>query len=52
MRPDVETGVTHEDVFVPSLHHVIHEDVVFRELLMHPMALALGARCSSASGAC
>jgi hypothetical protein len=50
VRPDVENGVTHEDVFAPSLYHVIHEDVAFRELLMHPMALALatllvGQRC-------
>jgi hypothetical protein len=50
VRPDEETGLTHQDVFIPSLYHVIHEDAVFRELLLHPMALALatllvGRRC-------
>ena len=40
-RPDVAEGTTHVDEFVPSLYHVIHEDAVFRELLIHPMALAL-----------
>jgi hypothetical protein len=40
-RPDVETGSTHVDVFTPSLYHVIHEDPVFRELISHPMAMAL-----------
>jgi hypothetical protein len=49
-RPDVESGSTHLDVFVPSLHHFVHEDAAFQELLMHPMALALatslvGRRC-------
>jgi ectoine hydroxylase-related dioxygenase (phytanoyl-CoA dioxygenase family) len=50
VRPDIERGATHEDVFTPTLYHVLHEDAVFRELLLHPMALALatllvGRRC-------
>jgi hypothetical protein len=49
-RPDVEGGSTHVDVFVPSLHHFIHEDQSFRDLLTHAMALTLatslvGRRC-------
>jgi hypothetical protein len=48
--PDLETGATHLDVVVPSLHHFIHEDPVFQELALHPMGLALattlvGRRC-------
>ena len=50
-RPDVETGSTHVDVVVPSLYHVIFDDPVFEQLLMHPLALALatylvGRRCT------
>ena len=41
--PDLENGSTHTDVFLPSLYHVIHEDPVFQELLVHPMTLALSA---------
>lgn len=50
VAPDVESGSTHSGVFTPSLHHFLHEDVVFQELATHPMALALatmlvGGRC-------
>ena len=50
VRPDVDTGATHVDVAIPSLYHFIHEDEVFCELAVHPMALALvttlvGRRC-------
>jgi hypothetical protein len=41
--PDVDGGTTHLDVFVPSLHHVIHEGEPFEELVMHPMGHALAA---------
>ena len=49
-RPDGDTGATHANVVVPSLHHFVHEADVFHELVMHPMALALattlvGQRC-------
>jgi hypothetical protein len=48
--PDFETGATHTDVCTPSLYHFLHEDDVFQDLLLHPMALALatslvGRRC-------
>lgn len=48
--PDAVNGSTHVDVFLPSLHHVIHEDSAFQDLLMHPAGLALasllvGQRC-------
>ena len=41
--PDVEGGTTHTDVFVPSLHHVIHEGEPFEQLAMHEMGHALAA---------
>jgi ectoine hydroxylase-related dioxygenase (phytanoyl-CoA dioxygenase family) len=49
-RPNVETGASHNNVVIPSLHHFVHEDDVFQQLVMHPMALALattlvGQRC-------
>jgi hypothetical protein len=50
VAPDPDTGATHVDVAIPSLYHFIHEDDIFRQLAVHPMALALvtslvGRRC-------
>jgi ectoine hydroxylase-related dioxygenase (phytanoyl-CoA dioxygenase family) len=52
-RPDVETGLTHSSYAksaVPCVYKFVHEDVVFQELMLHPIAVALvtyllGQRC-------
>ncbi|HVV36576.1 MAG TPA: phytanoyl-CoA dioxygenase family protein [Acidimicrobiales bacterium] len=40
-RPDVVGGATHVGVVTPSLHHFLHEDESFQDLVSHDMALAL-----------
>lgn len=39
--PDVEGGSTHVGVVTPTLHHFLHEDDAFCDLVSHEMALAL-----------
>jgi ectoine hydroxylase-related dioxygenase (phytanoyl-CoA dioxygenase family) len=41
VRPNVETGETHRNVFYPSLYYYLFEDRVFEELLMNEVALAM-----------
>jgi ectoine hydroxylase-related dioxygenase (phytanoyl-CoA dioxygenase family) len=43
VRPDVETGETHRNVFYPSLYYYLFEDRIFEELLMNEVALAMAS---------
>ncbi len=43
VRPDVETGETHRNVFYPSLYYYLFEDRIFEELLMNEAALAMAS---------
>ena len=43
VRPNVETGETHRNVFYPSLYYFLFEDRIFEELLMNEAALAMAA---------
>ncbi len=41
VRPDIESGETHRNVFFPTLYYFLFEDPVFQEWLLHPAVLAL-----------
>ena len=41
VRPDIETGETHRNVFFPTLYYFLFEDPVFQEWSLHPVVLAL-----------
>jgi ectoine hydroxylase-related dioxygenase (phytanoyl-CoA dioxygenase family) len=41
LRPDLVGGTTHVGVHTRTIGKIIHEDRVFQQLLMHPIALAL-----------
>src|SRR2546421_336113 len=43
VRPDVETGESHRNVFYPSLYYYLFEDRIFEELLMNEYALAMAS---------
>ena len=43
VRPDVETGETHRDVYYPSLYYCLFKDRMFETLLMNEYALAMGS---------
>lgn len=43
VRPDVETGETHRNVFYPSLYYFLFEDRIFEELLLNEYALAMAS---------
>jgi len=41
IRPDVVGGTTHVGVHTRTIGKIMHEDRVFQQLMMHPVALAL-----------
>src|SRR5262245_13659190 len=41
VRPDVESGETHRNVFFPTLYYFLFEDEAFQQWLLNPHALAL-----------
>jgi ectoine hydroxylase-related dioxygenase (phytanoyl-CoA dioxygenase family) len=43
VRPNVETGETHRNVFYPSLYYYLFEHRIFEELLMNEHALAMAS---------
>ncbi|MGH7897292.1 MAG: phytanoyl-CoA dioxygenase family protein [Candidatus Binatia bacterium] len=43
IRPDVESGESHRNVFYPSLYYYLFEDRLFEELLMNEVALAMAS---------
>jgi ectoine hydroxylase-related dioxygenase (phytanoyl-CoA dioxygenase family) len=43
VRPNLETGETHRNVFYPSLYYYLFEDRIFEELLMNEVALAMAS---------
>jgi ectoine hydroxylase-related dioxygenase (phytanoyl-CoA dioxygenase family) len=50
VRPDVDSGETHRNVFFPTLYFFLFEDPLFQQWLLNPVVLALvtyllGERC-------
>ncbi len=52
VRPDVESGETHRNVFFPTLYYFLFEDDAFQQWLLDPHAARARRRTSWARAAC